>query len=398
MRKIMVKTLGIAVLLITLFLPNTCAFANDEENSWKELAPMPTSRLTLQTEVIDGKIYALGSWEDSYYPTPSPTEVYDPSTNTWTTLASMYTPRWCFQTEVVDDKIYAIGGWGMNNVSGIPDFSPISSTEVYDPSTDTWTVIAPMPIALAWRFQTEVINGKIYAIGDDPDGTCTSTTEVYDPSTDTWTILASMPTAREAFQTEVINGKIYVFGGYSGYIFANNSDINSLSSAEVYDPSTDSWITLAPMSTPRCFFQTKVIGGKIYAIGGWNISTGESIGKVLSSTEVYDPSTNTWTTLASMSAARQAFQTEVIDDKIYAFGGCSTYNTHYILSSTEVYDPSSDTWTTLASMSTAREEFQTEVIDKVIYAIDGYSMESYTVNANTPKQLLEILKLIKKGS
>jgi N-acetylneuraminic acid mutarotase len=199
-----------------------------------------------------------------------------------------------------------------------------------------------------------------------------------------------MTTPRSAFQTEVIDGKIYVIGGYSGkLIFRTDGgySIDSISSAEVYDPPTDKWTTLASMSTTRSWLQTEVINGKIYAIGGMNVKVRDSEGKSLSSTEVYDPSTNTWTTLASMSTARATLQTEVVDDKIYAIGGFDGCNPDELLS-TEVYDPSTDKWTRLASMSKKRQYFYTEVIDKVIYAIGGMnstSMESYAVPTNATK-------------
>jgi N-acetylneuraminic acid mutarotase len=138
------------------------------------------------------------------------------------------------------------------------------------------------------------------------------------------------------FQTEVVDGKIYAIGGYSGAFIGNPSRIDSLSSAEVYDPSTDKWTTLASMSATRCYHQTEVIDGKIYAIGGWDVKVGEARGRILSSTEVYDPSTNKWTTLSDMSTARYFFQTEVIDDKIYAIGGFGPFSTADRLSSIEV--------------------------------------------------------------
>ncbi|WP_072743676.1 kelch repeat-containing protein [Anaerotignum propionicum] len=87
-----------------------------------------------------------------------------------------------------------------------------------------------------------------------------------------------MPTSRQEFQTEVIDGKIYAIGGYSGPLGTNNiSRVGSLSVVEVYDPTTDQWKTLASMSATRCFFQTEVVDGKIYAIGGlerkgWRVS------------------------------------------------------------------------------------------------------------------------------
>ena len=392
MKKMMVKILGLVV-VSTLFVPSISACANEEKTStytneektgWQELASMPTARSMFESEVIDGKIYTTGgSWNSNYI---APTEVYDPSTNKWKKLASMPTARVAFQTAVIGHKIYVIGGKNFDNMELVP------STEVYDSSKNKWTKLAPMPITL-WDpddFKTEVVDGKIYVIGNILDGTCTAITEVYDPSTNTWAILTPMTTPRSGFQTEVINGKIYAIGGYSGVLLLGagcDSSIDSISSTEVYDPSNDKWTTLASMSTTRCWFQTEVINGKIYAIGGHNVKVGDSRGKSLSSTEVYDPSTNTWTTLASMSTVRRAFQTEVIDNKIYAIGGFDTYNLDLDneLSSVEVYDPFTDKWTTLASMSKKRFYFHTEVIDKVIYAIGGMndtSMESYAVPAN----------------
>ncbi|WMI82621.1 Kelch repeat-containing protein [Anaerotignum sp. MB30-C6] len=394
MKKIIVKILGILVVW-TLFLPSTSACAYEEKTSWKELASMPTSKFSFQSEVIDGKIYTTGGcWNSDYTKNLALTEAYDPSTNTWANLASM-PARWEFETEVLDGKLYVIGGTKMDT------WELISSTDVYDPSTNTWTTLTSMPIALAEvdGFQTEVVNGKIYVFGVIPDGTCTSVTEVYNPTTDTWAILAPMLTPREGCQTEVIDGKIYVIGGYRGLLkIGGASNVDSLSSAEVYDPSTDKWTTLASMSETRCYLQTEVIDGKIYALGGWNVKVGDITGKVLSSTEVYDPSTNRWTTLADMSTPRQIFQTEVIDDKIYAVGGYGPFYTDNQLlspldydnrlSSTEVYDPSTNKWTTLENMSKKRSCLHTEVIDKVIYAIGGANstyLESYAVPTSATK-------------
>lgn len=395
MKKIMVKILGILVVW-TLFLPSTSACANEENTTWKELASMPTAKRTFQSEVINGNIYTTGGyWDNNFEKLFTATEVYDPSKNRWMNLASMPIARWDFETEVLDSKLYVIGGSKMDTFELVP------SIDVYDPSTNTWTTLASMPIALADSdsFQTEVVDGKIYVFGVIPDGTSKSKTEVYDPSTDTWTIVAPMPTSRGGLQTEVIDGKIYAIGGYSGLFNVGfPARIDSLSSAEVYDPSTDKWTTLASMSETRCYLQTEVIDGKIYAIGGWNVKVGDATGKVLSSTEVYDPSTNRWTTLADMSTPRQIFQTEVIDDKIYAVGGFGPFYDDNLssspldydnrLSSTEVYDPSTNKWTMLADMSKKRSCLHTEVIGNVIYAIGGANstyLESYAVPTSATK-------------
>lgn len=116
--------------------------------------------------------------------------------------------------------------------------------------------------------------------------------------------------------------------------------------------------------------------GKIYAFGG-NYKNG-----MLSSLEVYDPKTNTWTEKASMLNQRCKLQSEIVNGEIYAIGGCPQTS----LPSTESYDPVTDIWTTRASMSIGRVEFNTEVLNGTIYAIGGQnnsdllsSVEAYTV-------------------
>ncbi len=367
--------LGVSmILLITMLFPNTIAIAAEsEETTWATMASMLSPRTEFQTEVINGKIYAIGGLNGSTR--LSSVEVYDSSTNNWTLLASMSTPRNYLQTEVINGKIYAIGGVGST--------SNLSSAEVYDPSTNTWTTLAPMS-TIRYKFQTEVIDGKIYAIG----GQNISSAEVYDPASDSWTSIASMEQSRYNFQTEVIDGKIYAIGG-EGKIATSPTTV------EVYDPSSDSWTTLAPMSSRRHDFQTEVIDGKIYAIGGID---GTSVSTSLA--EVYDPSSDTWTSLASMSTPRAFYQTEEINGIIYAIGGINgNKSSGTRLTSTEVYNPSNDTWTPLASMSTPRGSYQAEVLDGKIYVIGGsyiygtdlYSMEAYGAASSSSTNKLKVV-------
>lgn len=95
----------------------------------------------------------------------------------------------------------------------------LSATSINLAQEKEWTRKAGIPTA-RWGLSTSVVNGKIYAIGgmagDSVNGSReVSTVEVYDPTTDTWTMKADMPTARACISTCVVNGKIYVFGGYS---------------------------------------------------------------------------------------------------------------------------------------------------------------------------------------
>lgn len=130
---------------------------------------------------------------------------------------------------------------------------------------------------------------------------------------------------------------------------------------------TSSWVNKAPMLTPRYSFGTEVIDGKIYVFGGRNKSGN------LSSTEMYDPKSNKWIEMKSMSAQRSSFQTVVLSGKIYAIGGSVTGDGGIGVSvpTVERYDPAVNVWTVLKRMNTERKYYRLAVIDEKIYAIGG---------------------------
>ena len=76
---------------------------------------------------------------------------------------------------VVGGKIYAIGGW-----TDLLVRQPLSTVEVYDPETDTWTKEADLSIPRSY-LSASVVNGKIYAIGGSGKGKRLSTVEEYTP-------------------------------------------------------------------------------------------------------------------------------------------------------------------------------------------------------------------------
>lgn len=284
------------------------------------------------------------------------------TTDGWVTKASMLSPRYLFQTEIIDGNIYAIGGRDQNKKS-------ISEVEEYDPASDTWAAKKSM-LTPRDLFQTQVIDGKIYAIGGYDLSTqgYLSSVEEYDPASDTWTAKKSMFTPRCEFQTQVINGKIYAIGGSYG--------TTHTPSVEVYDPASDTWEKKASMATGRSSFQSEVIGGKIYVIGG-RLSNG-----FISSVEEYDPQTDHWTTKASMATNRSSFQTEVYNGKIYAVGGYCDTNQCKV---TEEYDPTTDIWIKKAPMSTERHSFQTKIMGGKMIAFGGSNttIEAYDFSTNT---------------
>ena len=92
------------------------------------------------------------------------------------------------------------------------------------------------------------------------------------------------------------------------------------------------------------------VEGKIYAIGG-TTTAGPFPDKVVGTVEVYDPVTDTWTTLASMPTPRSHFAIAAYQDKIYCIGGYVSvtkdrfgFYSYGASSVVEVYDTTNNTW------------------------------------------------------
>ncbi len=220
--------------------------------------------------------------------------------------------------------------------------------------------------------------------GSDTNGSPLATVEVYDPSTNSWTTAAPMPTARVDLAAVSVNGKIYALFG---------SDSTGLqSTVEVYDPSANSWSTaLTPFGNLAGFngFAAASVNGQIYVLGGF--ISGSGSGATNATVLVYDPVANTWSFPAPpMPTPRFGLAAVSLNGKIYAIGGSS--NGVNGLSVVEVYDPVANTWSTAAApMPTASFGLAADAVNGKIYAmgglgnggISGGAAEMYDPVANT---------------
>ena len=231
-----------------------------ETDIWTTKTPMPTLRTSFGITTYESKIYVIGgSIADSYsgWNITGLNEVYDPATDTWETKTPMPTPRMWLDANTVNGKIYLIGGFNYT----WPYYS-LDENEVYDPATDTWTTKTPIPNATE-GYASAVVDNKIYVIGGRNHSLVHSLTQIYDPATDTWSYGASMgaDAAAAGATTGVMAPKrIYVIGG--------KRNLDPIDLVRVYDPETDTWIRGTSMPTPRYSLGVAVVNDVLYAIGG----------------------------------------------------------------------------------------------------------------------------------
>jgi N-acetylneuraminic acid mutarotase len=322
---------SVALLLVLVFLSASClmvakpAFSSADvaEDSWVSKAPMQEARGSLGVAVVNGKIYAIGgSTYHRKWPVTNgfvgTNEEYDPVTDTWTFKKPMPIPKYGFAIAVYQNKIYCIGG--VTGYSTSTGRSITGANHVYDPETDTWETKASMPTA-RWLLQANVVNGKIYLIGGQNGGSYTGVNEVYDPLTDSWTTKAPMPTAAQSYASAVVDNKIYVVGGFSkAPLFWSNLN-------QIYNPETDKWHlgTPAPSSVSdgAAGATSGVIAPKrIYVMG---VKSYNGLGSPPCLNRVYDPEKDIWAASADVPTNRLNFGAAVVNDKLYAIGGC-VYN------------------------------------------------------------------------
>src|SRR5437660_1625792 len=81
----------------------------------------------------------------------------------------------------------------------------------------SWSTVAPMPTARDALAAASGVDGRIYAIGGEDDNVnlhSTSTVESYNPATNSWSTVAPMPTARELLAAAAgADGRIYAIAG-----------------------------------------------------------------------------------------------------------------------------------------------------------------------------------------
>ena len=256
---------------------------------WKTLAHMPTSRQELATAVLNGKIYSIAGLAGNFIGTDN-VDVYNPATNTWTSVAPLPILNHHNCAAVAAGKLYAFGGQSKFNF-------------VYDPVNDSWSQVAPMPVAQAQTAAVGVIDDKIYVAG----GAAGPILQVYDPATDSWSTRAPMSVYRHHTAGGVIDGKLYVVGG--------RDSSQAPTALEVYNPQTNSWTRLANMPTGRGGHTAGVVNGELFVFGGEG-------GGVHPEVEVYNPASNSWRRVEpDMPFPRHGIWASVIGNKIYIAGG-----------------------------------------------------------------------------
>ncbi|WNZ63953.1 kelch repeat-containing protein [Myxococcus sp. MxC21-1] len=316
---------------LTATLGGVSGTAHLSVTGWTSAGSMSMSRYNHTATLFDsGRVLIAGGHNGT---TPlSSVEVYDPATHSWSPVRAMSNGRFAHAALLIPEHGSVLVTGGYNGTA------PLRRAEVYDPGSDAWYYAGDMAMGRYHHTITRLPSGNVLVIGGTDGNNALATVEIFEPFTSIWFPASPMSTARFHHTATLLpSGKVLVSGG------ANGS--GSLSSAEVYDPATDSWAPAATMVASHRLHTATLLPS-----GGVLISGGQSLTEPTSS-ELYDPGTNTWSATGSMVEGRSRHTATLLDSgQVLVTGGDgSSY-----FSTAELYDPATSSWSATASMAAPR--------------------------------------------
>ena len=300
--------------------------------------PAPRSRdaeITGAVLLEDGSVLVsgglIGEWETGgadvrvvWLDSIASAEVYDPSTETWSLVDDMPEETGLHSLEMLENgAVVVVGGFG-------------ESAALYDPISRSWAVAGGATSreleTRLWHTGALLADGNVLLVGGTAvGGAPIDSVELYDPVTGSSSATGSMREPRVVpVATILTDGRVLVIGGAGGR--------RTLSSAEIYDPSSGTWSGAGEMAMVRVEHTATLLSdGRVLVVGG----------SASQATEIYDPSTGDWSRAASTIESRDEHTATLLKDgRVLVVGGTRpSQGQLFPTASAEVYDPVVDTWT-----------------------------------------------------
>lgn len=200
------------------------------------------------------------------------------------------------------------------------------------------------------------VPGLIFAVGGLTNtGDSLSTVEMFDPTTSKWTCVEPMNSIRSRVGVAVMNRQLYAIGGFNGH--------DRLKTVEVFDHESNKWREVCPLTNKRSALGAAVVNERLYVCGGYDgISS-------LSSVEVYNANADKWSMTTHMHKQRSAAGIAVLDNFIYVIGG---HDGMSIFNSVERFNVETGEWQLVKPMGSKRCRLGAAALRGKIYVCGGY--------------------------
>jgi hypothetical protein len=315
------------------------------KSGWSQAAPMPRERAGFDAVLMgDGTVLVVGNDDpssDRAAPGSELVDVYDPATDTWRPAGSLNKPRTGAATVVGPNGTALVIG-GTNS-----DGQAFSSTKILAAATGSWGAGPLMKIARSSPEAVVLGSGHVLVV-DQADGHPANTTsELLSPRGTAWSTRRTIPGREVAIDALVRAGNHRALA--LGWERASGVADSAEPTARYYDAFFDTWKTVP---VPKLQVQPALVtlpDGRVLAVGG--NGGGELVGHphTVATVRVFDPARAKWTNLAPMAEPRESAQVALLADGFVLVAGGMQRTTDgsgppRLLASSEIYDPATDSW------------------------------------------------------
>ena len=208
---------------------------------------------------------------------------------------------------------------------------------------------------------------------------------MYDPSSGSFSNVANMDAPYDT-ATLLDDGSVLLAGG--GNFVSTGSGVDVLTTAQLYDPTTGSLSNtgptlqgvISPTTVRLADGRVLLAGGKIYNQGG----------APTAAAELYDPSSGTFSFAGLMTTPRYNHTATLLQDGyVLIAGGSASAVTGNPLASAELYDPVSKTFSSINDMNTAHADHTATLLADGHVLITGGSNRPNTAR-NSVTSIAEI--------
>jgi hypothetical protein len=171
-----------------------------------------------------------------------------------------------------DGTVLIAGGW--STVNAMTD-DALRSAVLYDPIGRTFRPTGNLVTKRYGHTATLLPDGMVLVVGGSSSGDLEwtlSTAELYDPSTGTWSVAAGKLAAGRIFHAATLlpSGDVLVTGGYTGGVGGGKT----LANAEAFDAQTATWTRLQDMRLRRYGHTATLLDDRRVLVAGGTLQRG----------------------------------------------------------------------------------------------------------------------------
>jgi N-acetylneuraminic acid mutarotase len=281
------------------------------QGRWDTLAPIPAlPRFYGGMAAARGRLFMIGGVAPNKFDNGAErttVQAYDPASNTWEAIAPLPTPVIMPNVAGVGDQLYVLGAMD------------VTDTFTYDFDTRAWVARKPLPVARGpggavvgvWHTTVLLAGGAVHgqSANDLNTGMRQSSLLAYETTTDSWTTLPDLPIAVGYALGAVTNDQLWVMGG--------STDFSRTDQVLAYDMNMKKWFAEGVKLPAKISSgAAAVIRGRIFMPSGL-----EGVSAALKEeTLVFDPPA-AFASVAAIPTPRFGNAAAVVDGKLYVASG-----------------------------------------------------------------------------